>query len=108
MLRQLMSDDEKWDAQISDKTIEDINEEVLEKFISRGVKAKRIPFEYTSKKEVLTRLGLIKDDKLLNAGKVLFCDNNNVELQLAVFATETKTTFIDIDKREGNIFLLME
>ncbi len=103
-----MSDDEKWDAQVSDKTIEDVNEEVLKKFISRGVKAKRIPFEYTNKEEVLNRLGLIKDNKLLNAGKVLFCDNNNVELQLAVFATETKTTFIDIDKREGNIFSLMD
>lgn len=53
-------------------------------------------------------LGLLKDNKLLNAGKVLFCNSNNVELQMAIFATDTKTTFIDIDKVEGNIFDLIK
>lgn len=57
---------------------------------------------------MLNKLGLLKDNKLLNAGKVLFCDNNNVELQMAIFATDTKTTFIDIDKVEGNIFDLIK
>lgn len=53
-------------------------------------------------------LGFLKDDKLLNVGKILFCDNNNVELQMAIFATDIKTTFIDIDKVGGNIFDLIK
>jgi len=52
-------------------------------------------------------IGLLNQDKLLNAGKVLFCSNNNVELQLAVFATDTKATFFDIDKKNGTVFELM-
>ena len=97
-----------WDSRISNKTIEDVNEEILKDYIERANKAKRIPFKYTNKEDVLNKLGLLRDNKLLNAGKVLFCDNNNVELQMAIFATDTKTTFIDIDKVEGNIFDLIK
>ena len=73
----------------------------MKDYIERANKAKRIPFQYTNKEEVLNKLGLLKEDKLINAGKVLFCDNNKVELQMAIFATDTKTTFIDIDKVEN-------
>ena len=97
-----------WDSRVSDRTIEDVNEDILKNYIARANKAKRIPFQYTNKEDVLNKLGLLKNNKLLNAGKVLFCDNSNVELQMAIFATDTKTTFIDIDKVEGNIFDLIK
>lgn len=42
-----------WDSRISDKTIEDVNEEILKDYIERANKAKRIPFEYTNKEDVL-------------------------------------------------------
>lgn len=57
---------------------------------------------------MLNKLKLLKNGKLLNAGKVLFCDDNSVELQVAIFATDTKTTFIDIDKKTGNLFELIK
>lgn len=102
------NESESWDSRVSDKTIQDVNEEILKDYIERANKAKRIPFQYTNKEEVLNKLGLLKEDKLINAGKVLFCDNNKVVLQMAIFATDTKTTFIDIDKVEGNIFDLIK
>lgn len=108
ILFKVENETEKWDSKISDKTTEDVNETVLKDYINRAHKAKRIPFEYTNKKDVLNKLGLLKDNSLLNAGKVLFCDNNNVELQVAIFATDTKTTFIDIDRKEGNLFELIK
>lgn len=101
-------DNGKWDSLESDKTIDDVNEEVLKDYIKRARDAKRIPFDYTNKKDVLNKLRLLNGDKLLNAGKVLFCDDNRVVLQMAIFATDTKTTFIDIDRKEGNIFDLIK
>lgn len=50
---------------------EDVNEDILKDYVERANKAKRIPFQYTNKEEVLNKLGLLKDNKLLNAGKVL-------------------------------------
>ena len=62
------SDNEKWDSLESDKTIDDVNEEVLKDYIRRAKEAKRIPFDYTNKKDVLNKLKLLKGNKLLNAG----------------------------------------
>lgn len=38
-----------WDSRVSDKTIEDVNEDILKDYIERANKAKRIPFQYTNK-----------------------------------------------------------
>lgn len=99
---------EKWEEKLSDVTIADVNENVLKEYIERANEAQRIPFKYTNKKDVLSKLGVIKNNRLLNAGKVLFCDDNGVELQVAIFATDKKVTFIDIDKKTGNLFQLMK
>ena len=101
-------DNENWDEKNSKKTIEDVDEEILKEYINRANKVKRIPFEYTNKKDVLTKLGVLKNNCLLNAGKVLFCKENNISLQCAIFATNTKTTFIDIVKEEGTTFELIK
>lgn len=95
-----------WDSLVSDKTIDDVNEELLKNYILKANDAKRIPFGYTNKKDVLNKLGLLSGNNLLNAGKVLFCDDSKVDLQMAIFATDTKTTFIDIDRYTSNIFVL--
>ena len=63
---------EKWDSLVSDKTLNDVNEIVLKEYIKRANDAKRIPFEYTNKEDVLNKLKLLKDGKLLNAGKFYF------------------------------------
>ncbi len=45
---------------------------------------------------------------MINAGKVLFADDLIQDIQMAIFATETKLTFLDIDQVFGNIFELIE
>lgn len=99
----------KWESRISDYTIDDIDEELLKGFIEKGRKAKRINFPYTNKEEILKKLSLVnKNNELLNAGYVLFAKEAKLEMQMAIFATETKLTFLDIDQVFGNIFELIE
>lgn len=99
----------KWENKISDYTTQDIDEELLKEFIEKGRKAKRINFPYTNKEEILKKLSLVnKDNDLLNAGYILFAKEAKLEMQMAIFATETKLTFLDIDQVFGNIFELIE
>lgn len=99
----------KWESKVSDYTIEDIDEELLKEFIEKGRKAKRINFPYTNKEEILKKLSLVnKNNELLNAGYILFAKEAKLEMQMAIFATETKLTFLDIDQVFGNIFELIE
>lgn len=112
-IRKLILKDEndigKWENKVSDYTIEDIDEELLKEFIEKGRKAKRINFPYTNKEEILKKLNLVnKNNQLLNAGYILFAKEAKLELQMAIFATETKLTFLDIDQVFGNIFELIE
>lgn len=99
----------KWENKVSDYTIQDIDEELLKGFIEKGIKAKRINFPYTNKEEILKKLSLVnKENQLLNAGYILFAKEAKLEMQMAIFATETKLTFLDIDQVFGNIFELIE
>ena len=41
---------------------------------------------------------------LNNAGRVLFSKNKPVQLKLAKFATESRTTVLELDSFEGNIY----
>lgn len=99
----------KWENKISEDTLQEINEDLLKEFIEKGRKAKRINFPYTNKEEILKKLSLInKNNELLNAGYILFSKEAKLEMQMAIFATETKLTFLDIDQVFGNIFELIE
>ena len=99
----------KWESKVSDYTIADIDEELLKEFIEKGRRAKRINFPYTNKEEILKKLSLVnKNNELLNAGYILFAKDAKLEMQMAIFATETKLTFLDIDQVFGNIFELIE
>ena len=99
----------KWESKVSVYTIDDIDEELLKEFIEKGRNAKRINFPYTNKEEILKKLSLVnKNNELLNAGYILFAKEAKLEMQMAIFATETKLTFLDIDQVFGNIFELIE
>src|SRR3989338_3077048 len=97
-----------WDEEISEKNVNNINEEILRNFIERANGAQRVNFLFTNSEDVLNKLGLIKKGKLLKAGEVLFCDDNPLEIQAAVFAGRDKMTFVDIQQFKGNIFQLLD
>ena len=99
----------KWENKVSDYKIKDIDEKLLKEFIEKGRKAKRINFPYTNRKEILKKLSLLnKNNELLNAGYILFSKEAKLEMQMAIFATDTKLTFLDMDQVFGNIFELIE
>ena len=97
-----------WEEGISERTIKNVNEKALRDFIERANTAKRINFKFTNVKAILNKLELLKGEKLLKAGEVLFCDKNPLEVQAAVFAGTDKLTFLDIKQFKGNIFDLLE
>ncbi len=97
-----------WEEGFSDKTLEDVNEAAVRKFVENANAAKRIDFRFSDVKSVLNKLNLIKEGRLLKAAEALFCDNNTLEVQAAVFAGKDKLTFLDIKQFKGNIFNLLE
>ena len=97
-----------WDNELSDKTIDDVDEDVLKKYIERANEVERIDFAYTTKEDALTRLKVLKNGKLKNAAAVWFCGESLLELQMAIFATPERLTFLDINRTGGNIISMME
>lgn len=97
-----------WEEEISEKSIKDVNKEVIKEFVDKANDVKRINFKFTNVEEVLNKLGLTKDNKLFKAVEVLFCDKNSLEVQAAVFAGKDKVTFLDIKQFKGNVFDLLE
>lgn len=92
----------------SNETLDVVDEDLLKQYISRANDAKRINETYTNKEEVLEKLGLITNKKLNNAGKFLFSKNKPTVLKVAIFATDEKLSFIDLNRYEGNIFELIK
>lgn len=60
------------------------------------------------KKTVLNQLELTEGDSLLNAGKPLFSDDIVQDLQMAIFATNERLTFNDIQRHHGPVLKLVD
>lgn len=97
-----------WDSLLSEYTYEDVDIETIKKFYNKAVACQRIKDEEFNPKNLLIKLGLLKGDKLTNAGYLLFSKNGPVVLKMAIFATDEKLTFLDINRINGNIFNLIE
>ena len=95
-----------WEKTETDETIEDVDQILLKNYIEKANKCGRISDAYTSPETVLKKLGLLINGKLNNAGRILFSKNKPVVLKLAVFATDEKLSFIDVNRYEGNLFEL--
>ena len=107
IIRQNMGKD-TWDSELSDKTVDDVDESVLKRYIERANEVERIDFKYTTKEDALTRLKVLEDGKLKNAAAVWFCGASLLELQMAIFATPQRLTFLDINRTGGNVMSMME
>lgn len=96
----------QWEESDSNLTIDDIDEYLLKESIKKGNEENRINYEYSNKKAVLNKLGLInlKTNFITNAGKILFSNVKPILIKLAVYATETKDTFLILRHFEGNIY----
>ena len=95
-----------WEMRSSNILISDIDDELLKKKVNKGFENKRVPFEYDNCKNILSKFGLVSEDKntVNNAGNVLYSKNKPILLKLATYATETKDTFLKLDHFQGNIY----
>lgn len=95
-----------WENTESDEDISSADETLVKRIIEKGTDSGRIYYPFSDTKTILSKFGLLcKDsDTLNNAGKVLFSGNKPILLKTAVFATETKDTFLKLNHFEGNIF----
>jgi ATP-dependent DNA helicase RecG len=98
-----------WDASTnSEFHLNDISGEKLKKYIAQT------GLDYSSKKNVLDKLGLIKNRLLTNASIVLFGNEpskyfNLLNLRCAVFSGNSKaSSFIDMKDFNGDVFELIE
>lgn len=98
-----------WENGITSFGIEYVDKMALKKFYNKAVNCGRLnPLENYSDKELLIMLGLMKEDKLTNAGYFLFGNNEPTVLKVAVYATDERINFIDINRIRGNVFNLID
>jgi ATP-dependent DNA helicase RecG len=97
-----------WDSEPSNKIIDDVNEGLLKEYLEQANRAGRIDFAYSSAKEALVKLGITDGQVVSNAGCAMFIGFPLLEVQMAVFATKQKLTFLDIRRSRGTIKELIE
>jgi len=97
-----------WESEISKKTLADVNEELVKEFMRKARAAKRIDFDFVDVKTTLHKLSLLDRNQLTRAAEILFCDENSMEVQAAIFAGTDKLTFLDIKSFKGNLFSLRQ
>ncbi len=109
-LRQLFEYNKRgsWDAEITEYTLNDIKLNSLEKFYKKSIACGRIKDLDFDPERFLTKIGLLKKGKLTNAGYYLFANTEPIVLKMAIFATDEKLTFLDINRVNGNIFDLID
>lgn len=78
------------------------------RIINKGNEVGRVSFIYKDTKDTLTKLGLLKGDKLNNAGLYLFSNLKPWTLKLAIYPIDERISFIDNRIFKGNILECIE
>jgi len=97
-----------WDAAPSGKTTEDVNTNLLRSYMKKANESGRLTYKFTSRDDILRKLGLMADGQPNNTAIAMFGKKPPLEMQMAVFATNVKHTFIDIDRATGTITQLVD
>ena len=96
------SNNEGWERALTKYTADDIDEELLRYCYRSGVESGRIKDEY-DKEKLLSKFNLLTDGHLTNAGNCLLSKHEPLILKLAMFTTDERIGFIDLDRFRGNI-----
>lgn len=100
--------DSIWENNLTSYGLEAIDSKALEDFYKKAVSCGRLEeMPQYNEEELLTGLGLYENNKLTNAGYYLFSNRKPVVLKLAVYVTDERINFSDIDRVEDNIFNLI-
>ena len=100
--------EDNWENHTTEEKFDDVDEQTIQRFYRSATECGRLPDVGEDNSVLLNKMGLLNGDKLTNAGRCLFSKNKPIMLKLAVFATDHKTTFLDMAQIEGNIFQLID
>lgn len=96
-----------WETTSSDLTFDDIDDKTVNDFYETSIQAGRMPKEKLNKKQILNKIGVSSSNKINNAGRFLFSNDEPIALKMAVFATDEKLTFLDQGIAYDNIYKLL-
>ena len=91
-----------WDREISSFTLDDLDESRLKHFVERA------GLVWDAPSNVLEKLDLIEDGRLLNAAQLFFAKPSGLQLRCAVFGGTTSANIIDRHDFDGDILELIE
>ena len=98
-----------WENHKTNFGLEKVDHDALKRFYSQSVSCGRLePLPSYDEEELLSALGLLSDGKLTNAGYYLFSSSRPVVLKAAIYATEARISFNDIQRWNDNIFNLID
>ncbi len=98
-----------WENNPTPYGLESVDSKALKSFYNKSVSCGRLePLEEYDEEGLLTILGLYKDGKLNNAGYFLFSSKEPALLKMAVYVTDARINFSDINRVHGNIYNLID
>lgn len=98
-----------WEDHITPFGLEAVDHETVRIYYQRAISCGRIEeMAQYDEGSLLGALGLMVDGYLTNAGYYLFSSRKPVVLKTAVFVTDERLSFSDINRFEGNIYSLMD
>ncbi|MDO5139829.1 MAG: putative DNA binding domain-containing protein [Oscillospiraceae bacterium] len=93
-----------WEKEATEYGVDDIDEDLLIRYINEGNDSGRISYLFRDAPTTLKKLELMNGDRLNNAGYYLFSKNKPLLLKLAIYPTDERITFSDMKQFRGNIF----
>lgn len=98
-----------WENHQTKFGLEMIDHTALRRFYDQSVSCGRLdPLAVYDEQELLSTLGLFADGKLTNAGYYLFSSKQPVVLKAAIYSTDARISFNDIQRWKDNIFNLID
>lgn len=94
----------KWEREATPYGIDDVDEELLIRYVNEGIDQGRLDFLHRDVQTTLAKLDLLQGDRLNQAGYYLFSKHKPLLLKLAIFPTEERISFVDMKQFRGNIF----
>jgi ATP-dependent DNA helicase RecG len=111
-LRNVMFDTDytsHWENNLTNFTIDDVDDITLRNFYDKAVSSGRLEsLDVYNKLDLLTILDVIRDNKLTNAGYVLFSNKKPVVLKMAIYMTDERIKFTDMVRLQDNIYNLID
>ncbi len=93
-----------WEKEATEYGIDDVDEDLLIRYVDQGGESGRISFLYRDVRTTLSKLELLNGEKLNNAGYYLFSNKRPLLLKLATYPTDERIRFTDMKQFRGNIF----